>query len=26
MAIAGSNPDVPFYKLTGPEIVTGISG
>jgi hypothetical protein len=26
MAIAGSNPEVPFYKLTGPEIVTGISG
>jgi ATP-dependent 26S proteasome regulatory subunit len=26
MAIAGSNPDIPFYKISGPEIVTGISG
>ena len=26
MAIAGENPDVAFYKITGPEIVTGISG
>ncbi len=26
MAIAGSNSDIPFYRLTGPEIVTGISG
>lgn len=26
MAVAGSNPDVSFYKITGPEIVTGISG
>lgn len=26
MAIAGHNPAIPFYKLTGPEIVTGISG
>ena len=26
MAIAGQNPNINFYKLTGPEIVTGISG
>ena len=26
MAIAGQNPEVNFYKITGPEIVTGISG
>jgi len=26
MAIAGQNSEIPFYKLTGPEIVTGISG
>jgi ribosome biogenesis ATPase len=26
MAIAGSNPEIPFYKISGPEIVTGISG
>mgnify|MGYP002631236655 FL=1 len=26
MAIAGSNPEINFYKITGPEIVTGISG
>ena len=26
MAVAGQNPQVPFYRLTGPEIVTGISG
>ena len=26
MAVAGSNPDVPFYRISGPEIVTGISG
>jgi ATP-dependent 26S proteasome regulatory subunit len=26
MAIAGSNPDVPFFKISGPEIVTGVSG
>jgi SpoVK/Ycf46/Vps4 family AAA+-type ATPase len=25
-AIAGSNEDIPFFKLTGPEIVSGISG
>ena len=25
-AIAGQNPDIPFYKLNGPEIVSGISG
>ena len=25
-AIAGSNPDMPFFKLNGPEIVSGISG
>jgi transitional endoplasmic reticulum ATPase len=26
MAVAGSNPEVAFFKITGPEIVTGISG
>lgn len=26
MAIAGQNPDVPFYRLNGPEIVSGLSG
>jgi len=26
MAVAGSNPEINFYKITGPEIVTGISG
>lgn len=26
MAVAGSNPDIPFFRLSGPEIVTGISG
>ena len=26
MAIAGQNKDIPFYKISGPEIVTGISG
>mmetsp|Transcript_43505 Transcript_43505/g.31326 ORF Transcript_43505/g.31326 Transcript_43505/m.31326 type:complete len:83 (+) Transcript_43505:817-1065(+) len=26
MAIAGENPNIPFYKLNGPEIVSGISG
>ena len=26
MAVAGSNPDIPFYRISGPEIVTGISG
>jgi ATP-dependent 26S proteasome regulatory subunit len=26
MAIAGQNPDINFYRLAGPEIVTGISG
>ena len=26
MAIAGEYSDVPFYKLSGPEIVSGISG
>lgn len=26
MAIAGQNPDLPFYKISGPEIVSGISG
>jgi len=26
MAVAGSNPDVNFYRISGPEIVTGISG
>lgn len=26
MAIAGANPHIPFYRLNGPEIVTGISG
>ena len=25
-AIAGQNSDIPFFKLTGPEIVSGISG
>jgi cell division protease FtsH len=26
LAIAGENPEVPFYKLNGPEIVSGLSG
>lgn len=26
MAVAGSNSDIPFYRISGPEIVTGISG
>ena len=26
MAIAGEHSDIPFYKLSGPEIVSGISG
>jgi len=26
LAIAGENPDVPFYKLNAPEIVSGLSG
>ena len=26
MAIAGENPDVPFYKLNAPEIVSSLSG
>jgi ATP-dependent 26S proteasome regulatory subunit len=26
MAVAGSNPDIPFYRISGPEIVSGISG
>mmetsp|Transcript_407 Transcript_407/g.811 ORF Transcript_407/g.811 Transcript_407/m.811 type:complete len:226 (-) Transcript_407:1139-1816(-) len=25
-AIAGANKDIPFFKISGPEIVTGISG
>ena len=26
LAICGENPDIPFYKLNGPEIVSGLSG
>jgi len=26
LAIAGENPEIPFYKLNGPEIVSGLSG
>jgi len=26
MAICGENSDIPFYKLSGPEIVSGLSG
>ena len=26
MTIAGQNKDIPFYKISGPEVVTGISG
>jgi len=26
MALGGSNSEVPFFKLSGPEIVSGISG
>jgi ribosome biogenesis ATPase len=26
LAIAGQNPDIPFYKLNAPEIVSGLSG
>lgn len=26
MAICGENPEMPFYKLNGPEIVSGLSG
>jgi hypothetical protein len=26
MAICGENPDIPFYRLNGPEIVSGLSG
>ena len=26
MAIAGENPDIPFYKLSAPEIVSSLSG
>ena len=26
MAVAGENPDIPFYKLNAPEIVSGLSG
>ena len=26
MAICGENPDIPFYKVSGPEIVSGLSG
>lgn len=26
MAVAGQNSDIPFYRISGPEIVTGISG
>lgn len=26
MAVAGQNPEIPFYRISGPEIVTGISG
>ena len=26
MAIAGENPNLPFYKLNAPEIVSGLSG
>lgn len=26
MAIAGQNPDINLYKMSGPEIVSGISG
>lgn len=26
LAMAGENPDVNFYKLNGPEIVSGLSG
>lgn len=26
MAICGENNDIPFYKLNGPEIVSGLSG
>jgi transitional endoplasmic reticulum ATPase len=26
LAIAGENPTIPFYKLNGPEIVSGLSG
>ena len=26
MAIAGQNSEIPFYRISGPEIVTGISG
>ena len=26
LAIAGENPEVPFYKLNAPEIVSGLSG
>ena len=26
MAIAGENPEIPFYKLSAPEIVSSLSG
>ncbi len=26
LAIAGQNPEIPFYKLNAPEIVSGLSG
>ena len=26
MSIAGENPDIPFYKLSAPEIVSSLSG
>ena len=26
LAIAGQTPDIPFYKLNAPEIVSGLSG
>ena len=26
LAVAGENPEIPFFKLTAPELVSGISG
>ena len=26
LAIAGENPDIPFFRLNAPEIVSGLSG
>jgi len=26
LAVAGENPEIPFYKLNAPEFVSGLSG